>query len=183
MTAWLTALLEEDLAALTVHLRTRNEMSDVPARWELAPQIAALRNKIAPQTLILGNGDVASLEEARTRTREGGIDGVMIGRGMFGNPWFFNREREHNPPTLRERLERLVKHAELFEELYKTNLPRRTTGKNDPRPLKGFEIMKKHFKSYSSGFDDAKELRIKLMETENAAQVRAVTEEFLKTII
>ena len=74
-----------------------------------------------------------------------------------------------------------MKHAELFEQLYKTDLPRRPADKNDPRPLKGFEIMKKHFKSYCSGFDDAKELRIKLMTTESAAEVRAAVEEFLKT--
>ena len=172
---WVPAILEEDLAALTVHLRTRNEMSDVPARWELAPRIVELRDKHAPDTFILGNGDVATLEEARMRVRETGIDGVMFGRGMFGNPWFFSGRT----PDVREKLTRMIEHVELFEKLYKSNLPRpaRDAG---VRPLKNFDIMKKHFKAYCSGFDGAKELRIALMATDDAAQVRKITEEFLK---
>src|SRR5262249_53337871 len=80
--AWIPALLEEDLAALTVHLRTRNEMSDVPAHWDLAPRIVELRNTIAPETLVLGNGDLNSLEEANAQAKKSGMDGVMIGRGI-----------------------------------------------------------------------------------------------------
>ncbi len=167
---WIPALLEEDLAALTVHLRTRNEMSDVPAKWELMPQIVALRDKIAPQTLVLGNGDVNSLEMGREYATKYGSDGVMIGRGIFGNPWFFTGRT----PELRERLERMITHTELFEKVYKC-----AESKNRAA-LKNFDVMKKHFKAYCSGFDDAKELRIKLMETENATEVRAITESFLK---
>jgi tRNA-dihydrouridine synthase len=168
MTGWLTALLEEDLAALTVHLRTRKEMSAVPAHWELAREIVALRDRIAPQTLILANGDVATLDEARARAAEFGLDGIMIGRGMFGNPWFFSGRT----PDLREKLMRMVAHTKLFEKLYR----------NKPigeKQLKNFDVMKKHFKAYCSGFDGAKELRIKLMETENAGEVRKVVEEFI----
>lgn len=177
-TTWIPALLEEDIAALTVHLRTRKEMSDVPAHWELAPSIVAMRNRIAPQTILLGNGDVNTFDEIATRTEEFGFDGVMVGRGAFGNPWFFRARRSASGegggghvPTIRERLERLVIHAELFEKLYKCDAP---------RGLKGFEVMKKHFKAYCSGFDDAKELRIKLMEVEDAGEVRTIVEEFLK---
>lgn len=171
MAAWLTALLEEDLAALTVHLRTRNEMSDVPAHWELARNIVALRDRVAPGTLVLGNGDVATLEDARVRAAESGLDGVMVGRGMFGNPWFFSGR----VPELREKLTAMAEHAELFEELYR--------GKPEGgRQLKNFDIMKKHFKAYCAGFDGAKELRVRLMETENAAGVRRLTGEFLNNL-
>ncbi len=163
---WLPALLEENIAALTVHLRTRKEMSAVPAHWELAPKINDLRNKISPETVLLGNGDVPNTDEARRRAADTGFDGVMIGRGAFGNPWLFSGR----VPDIRERLERLVTHAELFEKLYKSGQPDR---------LKSFDIMKKHFKAYASGFDEAKELRIKLMEAESAADVRRTISEFL----
>jgi tRNA-dihydrouridine synthase len=172
---WIPALLEEDLVALTVHLRTRAEMSEVPAHWELAPKIVALRNRIAPNTLLLGNGDVASLEDGCEKAKESGMDGVMIGSGVFGNPWFFSGRT----PDVRERLERLVKHSELFEKLYRSN---------DPKPIsqggriKNFDIMKKHYKSYTTGFggfDGAKELRAQLMEAQNASEVRDIVQKFL----
>lgn len=175
MEAWLAALLEEQIAALTVHLRTRNEMSAVPAHWEVAERIVALRNRIAPGTLLIGNGDVASVGEARTRVAASGFDGVMIGRGMFGNPWFFSDTHGGRPPSLRARLVKLVEHVELFEQLYRS----KPAGE---KQLKNFDVMKKHFKVYCSDFDGAKELRIKLMETERASEVRVAVEEFLKGV-
>lgn len=162
---WLPVLLEEDLAALTIHLRTRDEMSDVPAHWELAPEIVAIRNQYAPQTLLLGNGDVNTVDEARSKTKESGFDGVMMGRGMFGNPWLFS---EHIP-SLDERFKVMIKHTELFEEKFRN-------GKN----LKNFDVMKKHFKAYVNGFEGARELRALLMETTNAIEVKKIAEEFLK---
>ncbi len=165
---WIPALLEEDLAALTVHLRTRNEMSDVAAHWDLAPRIVALRDKHAPQTLILGNGDVETLDAAREKTAASGMDGVMIGRGIFGNPWFFTGRE----PSLREKLERMVRHTELFETTYRSNAGR-------GERIKNFDVMKKHYKAYCSGFDGAKELRIALMEAKDAAAVKEITETFL----
>jgi len=168
---WIPALLEENLAALTVHLRTRNEMSDVAAHWDLAPKIVALRNKIAPNTLLLGNGDVDSLEDARAKIAASGMDGAMIGRGIFGNPWFFSGRT----PDIRERLSVLVEHTELFEKFFKSNVSKKEG------TIKNFDVMKKHFKAYCTGFDEAKELRIKLMETEDAAGVRREVEAFLAT--
>jgi nifR3 family TIM-barrel protein len=174
---WIPALLEEDIAALTVHFRTRKEMSDVPAHWEIAPSIVAMRDRIAPQTILLGNGDVNTFDEIATRTKKSGFDGVMVGRAAFGNPWFFlalhslGEGGSGYTPTVRERLERMILHAELFEQLYKCNTPGR---------LKGFEVMKKHFKAYCSGFDDAKELRTKLMVVENAAEVRKIIQNYFR---
>ena len=177
---WASALLKEDLAALTVHLRTRKEMSDVAAHWELAPRIVALRDQLAPQTIILGNGDVATLEEAHAHVKRSGMDGVMVGRGMFGNPWFFNEALGGNASNTREKLTRMIEHTELFQQLFKSDLPRPARGIAAERPLKNFDIMKKHFKAYCSGFDGAKELRIALMAANNAEEVRKITEEFLK---
>jgi nifR3 family TIM-barrel protein len=166
---WLAQLLGEDLAALIVHLRTRNEMSDVPAHWELANEIATLRDQLAPQTRILGNGDVETLADARIKIEETGMDGVMIGRGAFGKPWFFSGII----PPVAERLRQLAEHTELFEQLYIRDFE--AQGK---RRHKNFEIMKKYFQAYSVGFDGAKELRRQLMETETAAQVRSIVEAF-----
>jgi len=170
---WLPVLLGEDLAALTVHLRTRKEMSDVPAHWELAPQIATMRTELAPETILLGNGDISSLSIGEAMCQSTGFDGVMIGRGAFGSPWFFSGAE----PTVEARLRLLVEHAELFESLYHTD-----TDKQHGK-LKNFEVMKKHFKAYIGGVPGAKELRLALMETENAIQVRALIERFIARMV
>ena len=189
MDEWIATLLEEDLAALTVHLRTRAEMSDVPAHWDLAPKIVALRDRIAPKTVLLGNGDVRSLEDGKVKAKESGMDGVMVGAGIFGNPWFFSGR----VPDIKERLERMVAHTELFEKLYRSNDPK-AIGQGGR--IKNFEIMRKHYKSYttnhgdgqgsgigsSGAFPGAKELRIRLMNAENAAEVREIVKNFLKKL-
>ncbi len=167
---WIPALLEENIAALTVHLRTRREMSAAAAHWELAPKIAALRDRYAKGAIILGNGDIKTPDEARVKIKETGIDGVMIGRGVFGNPWFFSERA----PGCRERLAGMVAHAELFEKIYKSNRTKKDGG------LKNFDIMKKHFKAYTAGFKGSKELRIALMKTKNAEEVKKITEKFME---
>jgi len=169
---WVPALLEEGLPALTVHLRTRAEMSDMPAHWEFAPDIVALRDRLAPGTLVLGNGDLSSAEDARARAAAAGMDGAMVGRGIFGNPWFFSGRT----PDLRERLARMVQHTELFEQLYHSNVSKKDGA------LKNFDVMKKHYKAYCAGFDGAKELRLQLMEAASAADVRTITQSFLEKL-
>jgi nifR3 family TIM-barrel protein len=167
---WIPALLEEDIAALTVHLRTRKEMSLVPAHWDLAPHITALRDRLAPGTILLGNGDITDLKDAKKHVTESGFDGAMVGRGVFGNPWFFSGKS----PTLRQRLTRMVKHTAYFEQIYKSDI-----SKNEGS-LKNFDVMKKHFKAYCSDFDNAKELRILLMGTKNATEVKAIVTAFFE---
>ncbi len=161
---WIRGLLQENLAMLTVHLRTRKEMSDVPARWDLMTDIIKLRDEISPETLIIGNGDVLDIDDGRKKCKETGCDGVMLGRAIFGNPWLFAEKI----PTLEEKLKVAVEHTHLFQKLL---------GK-----VKNFDIMKKHFKAYVNGFDGAKELRVKLMETKNAEEVEEIISNFLKTI-
>jgi len=147
---WIPHLLAQKPAALTVHLRTRKEMSDVPAHWEHMPRIAALRANLSPETRLIGNGDVKTVVEARERITAGGCDGAMIGRGIFGNPWLF---AEHIP-TPQERIQALVEHIELFDQLLGDTV--------------NYATMKKHFKAYIHGWDHAKVLRVALMETECA---------------
>ena len=160
---WIAFLLEQKLPALTVHLRTRKEMSDVPAHWEWMKDIVALRDKISPDTLIIGNGDVQTVEEARQKVKDTGCDGVMIGRGIFGNPWCFGDKKEI---SIEERLGVLAEHTKLFEKLL--------------GDIKSFAIMKKHFKAYVSGWDGAKELRMQLMETNSASEVKDIIVNYLK---
>jgi len=171
---WLRLLLEQNLPVLTVHLRTRKEMSDVPAHWELMSEIVKLRDEVqkevAPEnrTLIIGNGDVHSLVDGDKKIREFGCDGVMIGRGIFGKPWFFNRMVKDKTPE--ERLKIMLEHAKLFAKTF--NGKKKGSHKN-------FAVMKKHFKAYVSGWDGAKELRVQLMEVENVKQVEKIVKEYL----
>lgn len=161
---WLPALLETNPAAITLHGRTKKEMSDVPARWDVIARAVEIRNEIKSETLILGNGDVKNLTEAKMKVKETGVDGVMIGRGIFGNPWLFSgRETE---PTLEEKFCVMLEHTFLFEELFSG--------------IKNFAIMKKHYKAYVEGFPGAKELRVKLMSAENAKEVEKIVKIFQK---
>ena len=162
---WLPVLLRSGIVALSVHLRTRKEMSKVPAHWEYMKRIVSLRDTIAPETLIIGNGDVDSIAKARKYTAETGCDGVMIGRGIFGNPWLFNESVVYEKLSVRERLTALREHIHLYAEKL---------------PMKRFVIMKKHFKAYVNGFDGAKELRMQLMdEAETPAAANAIIGDFL----
>ena len=166
---WLPYLLEVEPALITVHARTRKEMSLVPAHWEVVADAVAIRDTYdnsKNKTLIFGNGDVKSIAEAEQRVQETGADGVMIGRGIFGNPWLFSKDINETKMSISERLGVMIEHTYLFEKLLGEH--------------KNFDIMKKHYKAYVNGFDGAKELRIKLMEgSTTAADVERIVSEFL----
>lgn len=155
---WVTELLAEEPACLILHLRTRKEMSDVPAHWDRMKDAVALRDSLGSKTLMVGNGDVADLQDAKQKAMESGCDGVMLGRAIFGNPWLFADRADAATPQ--EKIDALIEHLELFDELL--------TG------FTSFALMKKHFKAYISGWDNAKDLRAKLMETENVKDAIAV---------
>ncbi len=182
---WIKNLLEENISALTIHLRTKKEMSLVPAHWELMSKIIALRDKISLNTLIIGNGDVLNLKEAEEKVKKYKCDGIMIGRGVFGNPFIFASAGEGSllkeerieaegetlkKEVLEEKLNILVEHVKIFEK--ELLIPKH----------KHFDVMKKHFKAYVNGFEGAKELRIKLMSTNNAKEVQKIISDFLKNI-
>ncbi len=189
---WIPSILSESPAVLTIHARTRKEMSRVPANWERVKRVVEIRDQLESDTLILGNGDVLSLDDAHNKVEKSGADGAMIGRALFGNPWFFTPEKSlpiqltalptHGVDrdkiikeyegeagveliTLAERLEVLVEHSKLFEEIL---------------PFKNFSIMKKHYKAYVGGFPGAAALRAKLMEQNSAEEVGQVVHDFLK---
>lgn len=170
---WLPKLLEARPAVITIHARTRKEMSLVPARWEKVQEAVEIRNEIQKgeddKTLIFGNGDVESIKDGALRANQTGADGVMLGRAIFGNPWLFDaiKQPDFTPyiPELTEKMQTMIEHTQLFEEIL--------------GGTKSFAIMKKHYKAYVNDFDGAKELRTKLMEAENASQVEKITREFI----
>ncbi|OHA85068.1 MAG: hypothetical protein A2408_00195 [Candidatus Yonathbacteria bacterium RIFOXYC1_FULL_52_10] len=160
---WLPQILEEEPAVVTIHARTRKEMSKVPARWEDVKRAVEIAR--GSGTLIVGNGDVETVAQGEQLAAESGADGVMIGRGIFGNPWLFDRTTTREEIPLAERLRVMVLHTKRFEELLGN--------------VKNFAIMKKHYKAYVTGFDGAKDLRIQLMEAKNAAEIESMITDFL----
>ena len=158
---WLPALLEEGLAEVTIHARTRNELSDVPARWEHVKRTVEIRDALGVPTRIMGNGDVRDIADARAKVAETGCDGVMLGRAIYGNPWLF--ADRITPPTAHERITALIEHLQLFDELMSD--------------ITHFAVMKKHFKAYISGWDHAKELREQLMNTHSSEEAIAILQQ------
>lgn len=167
---WIPQLLASGIAALTVHLRTRHEMSKVPAHWELAAKVVELARGSGVK--IIGNGDVATLNEARSRAKETGVDGVMIGRGMFGCPWVFSDAPE---PSLEEKLNIMLRHAQYYEELYGDTETNHTLfgGRK-----KSFLLMRKHMSAYVKGIAHATELRTSLMRANSAQDVKEAIEQW-----
>lgn len=178
---WLSTLFAENLAALTVHLRTRKEMSKVPAHFELVPEIVKLRDEIAPETKLILNGDIKDLtmvQEMRERWPE--VDGYMIGRGVFENPFCFT----NHVGTTEELLGLLNYHLDLFDAADAERMAKmaermredaefamRMDGKVRGMP---FDPLKHYFKIYIHGFAGAAELRAKLMECRETSEVRDV---------
>lgn len=165
LSEWLPHLLDTELSAITIHARTRKEMSLVPAQWEKITQAVNLRNAHNPNILILGNGDAVGIDDAKEKAQASGADGVMLGRAIFGNPWLFTEYSGFTKPriSVEERLKVMVEHTKLYEELL---------------PHKSFAIMKKHYKAYVSGFDGAAELRGEVMNAQNAKDVEEAVDRF-----
>lgn len=155
---WLGFLFKQDLAALTVHLRTVVEMSKVAAHWDLMLQIKQLRDKVAPQTVLIGNGDIESLEEVKQKFAQYGCEGLMIGRGVFANPWVFNKDVKMQEKSVEERIKLYLHHIELFEKQWE--------GRHN------FALLKKFAKTYISNFPEASELRVKLMESKKIGELK-----------
>ena len=164
---WLPALLKAEPVALTIHARTRKEMSKVPADWDQIKRAVEIRDELKSDTYILGNGDVTNLEDAQKKVDETECDGVMLGRAIFGNPWLFDKDKKDI--SIEERLNILVEHTKLYEELL--------------GGIKSFNVMKKHYKAYVNGWDGAKELRVKLMDARDANEVKSVVSAYLSSVI
>lgn len=154
---WIAHLIEAQPASITIHGRTMREMSKVPAHWDEIGKAAKLCH--AAGIPIIGNGDVMSHEEGVQKAKEYGLDGIMVGRGIFSNPWFFDASVNPDTKTSAERISLLRRHIELFTELW--------------GETKQFGKMKRFFKVYTVGWPGAKKLRDALMEKNSASEALA----------
>ena len=169
--AWLPELLAENPSAITLHARTRKEMSNVPAHWDAIARAVAIRDAMqnprgdaSRMTLIVGNGDVRDLADARTKAAATGCDGVMLGSAIFGNPFLFVNSNEL--ANSRERkLKVLIEHLYFFDKMLSDTV--------------SYALMKKHFKAYISGWNGAKELRSRLMETTSVSDAQLILQKAL----
>ena len=152
---WLTNILEEHPAALTVHLRTKKEMSKVDAHSELVPEILQLKDEISPETKLIINGDIKNRQDGQ-RYIDMGADGIMIGRGVFANPFCFEKDaREHSREEL---IELMQYHLDLYEKY----------------ELHPYDPLKHFYKIYINNFPGASEIRDQLMQTKTITEAREV---------
>ncbi len=155
---WIGHVLDARPAALTIHGRTQKQMSDGLADWNEIAKAARLRDRLGLELPVLGNGDVQSLEEARQKCAEFGLDGAMVGRGIFHNPWLFMEDPRER--TQEEKLALLWQHTERFNQVW--------------GDTKNFQLLRRYYSIYSKGFPGAAELRARLMQTESIADVKRV---------
>lgn len=165
---WITFVLEQKPDALTVHARTVSEMSKVPAHWDKLKRVVDMRNVMKSATLIIGNGDVKSLSDAKQKVAETGVDGAMIGRGIFDNPYLFSGTITLSDKTPEEKMHLLLEHMRLWQNTWGNT--------------KHFPVLRKFFKVYANGFPGAQELRVQLMETQNPEETEHIVASFLQAL-
>lgn len=163
--SWIEFLLSFNLDMLTVHWRTRKEMSKVPAHWEYANDVVNLRDRLSPDTRLIGNGDVLSRSQGERLINEYGLDGVMIGRGVFNDPYIFADSSPWSELDRKARIDLYIRHVELFSKTWSGNSP--------SRPI---HTLNKFCKIYISGFDGAKEMREKLMFCNSVDELLTILE-------
>ncbi|RMG44480.1 MAG: tRNA-dihydrouridine synthase [Candidatus Dadabacteria bacterium] len=164
---WVGFLLELKPAAVTLHARTARQMSKAAARWEEIKKAVNLRDSMKSKALIIGNGDVSSLNDLYTRAEKYCADGVMVGRAVFDDLYFFNEEKSFKDLNLYARLTLLREHLELYYNTW--------------RGERGFGELKKFFKIYASGFRGASALRSALVRSESVEECQAIIKEFLES--
>jgi len=152
---WIPAILDCNVAAIILHGRTKKVMSKIPANWDWIARAGEIVRASGKPTKIIGNGDVQSVEQAKQYCKEYSVDGVMIARAIFGNPWLFDTQKTE--VSVKEKLAVMLEHTQIFI---------RELGEH-----KNFAVMKKHYKAYVAGFKGAKELRIKLMESHSYEEI------------
>lgn len=156
--SWIEFLLKQDLDALIVHGRTAKEMSKVPARWDKIGQVREMRDSLSPTTKIIGNGDVMTRQQGIDLAKEYNLDGIMIGRGVFHDPYVFSPHSKWKEQSPEQKLALYKKHVQLFCD----------TWKNNERKI---YTLNKFCKIYINDFPGAKELRDKLMHAGSAAEL------------
>lgn len=154
---WVEFLLTKILNMLSIHGRTAKQMSKVPADWDLIGQAVGLRDSLSPSTLIAGNGDVANRTQGEELAKKYNLDGIMVGRGIFHDPFLFAQASPWEQWSKEQKLQLFAKHIRLYMDTYKDQERR-------------FEALRKFCKVYINGFDGASELRAEFMSTTTPAQ-------------
>lgn len=159
---WVETLLSTGISALVVHGRLQKDMSEVPADWDEIAKAVQVANKLNLSTPIIGNGDVRSYQHGLQLAQETGVNGLMVGRGIFSNPWIFNKTTKEITPH--EKIETMRRHIHLFESFWGHN--------------KRYPVIQRFFKIYISGFEGAAALRAKIMLAKNMEHVHQILAEF-----
>lgn len=162
---WTQFLLKTGIDMLSVHLRTVKEMSLVPAHYEELTRLVEERDRLSPNTALIANGDILSREQGEQLIKDYGIDGVMIGRGVFHDPFVFSKHSSWAKVTEKERIKLFSTHLNLYKEWAK-------------EPDKGARRLNKYAKIYINGFDGAKEMREELAQADTILQMQAVLKAF-----
>ncbi|MBI9035673.1 MAG: tRNA-dihydrouridine synthase [Bacteroidales bacterium] len=164
--SWISHLMQTHPAAIILHGRTRKMMSKYPADWNEIKKAVDIKNSINPDVAFLGNGDVTSYADGISKINQSGVDGIMVGRGIFANPWFFNPDK--SDISAEEKINTLWRHTQLFTQNWDTR--------------RNFNVLKRFYKIYAQGFPGAASLRAQLMECQSAADVKVIVNKIVSTI-
>ncbi|HEX5395190.1 MAG TPA: tRNA-dihydrouridine synthase [Candidatus Saccharimonadales bacterium] len=158
---WIEFLLSKKLDLLSIHGRTAKQLSKVPADWDLIGQARQMRDSLCPATLLAGNGDVQSRAQAEELAAEYNLDGIMIGRGIFHDPFVFAKASPWGSYSKEQKLRLFAKHIELSAKTWKEGEYR-------------FDALKKFCKVYINGFDGASDLRAEFMAAKNTREALVI---------
>ena len=162
---WMTTIMETQPSAVILHGRTQKQQSDGLADWNEIAKGVKIRNLLSPKTIFIGNGDVNSVAQGKELAATHGLDGIMVGRGIFHNPWFFQPNRQE--PSKNERLARLLFHTQLFEKTWGNR--------------KNVNILKRFYKIYTSDFTDASKVRVQLMDARSYGEIYRILDQEMKS--
>ncbi len=163
---WCSFLLELSPAALTVHGRTSAQQSEGCADWNEVARVVALRDEMGRATRIIGNGDVRSYVEADEKRERFGVDGVMVGRGIFENLFIFRKDgRNYGALSAEEKIGYFRRHMELYHE---------TWGER-----RNYEVLKKFVQTYIREFERSTELVDAIMQTHAYEEADELLDRFL----
>ncbi len=156
---WCEILLNQDLAALTIHGRIAAEKSHFPARWDEIAKVVALRDRLGKTTPIIGNGDVSSYQDGLEKAAQSGVDGLMVGRGIFRNLWIFDPTIDSSAIPVHQRIATLIDHLHLWQEQW--------------GDLKNFDALKKFYKAYFYGVENMGEFQRELLQLRSIEETLA----------
>ncbi len=162
---WMSTVLTTHPAAVILHGRTQKQQSDGLADWNEIAKGVQIRDQLSPKTVFIGNGDVNSVEQGKELAAQHGLDGIMVGRGIFHNPWFFQPSR--TVPSKNEKLSRLLFHTQLFEKTWGIK--------------KSINILKRFYKIYTSDFTDASKVRVRLMDSRSYDEIYRILGQEMKS--